>query len=152
NYPSPFIDVGDFSVWASEFQAQATYNSSCPGNPDGCTPCGELGPPHADGSGDGYVTNTADFTFIQINWLLRHEDCCDDAAPAQGPATPGWALNKKSALSKKLKLPILQMNVAVLAAQGHAELAPADLNGDGWIDIVDMLMVAMHQMAGTGLP
>jgi hypothetical protein len=152
NYPNPFIDVGDFSVWAAEFQNQATYNSSCPGNPDGCTPCGETNPPHADGTGDGLVLNAADFTFIQINWLLRHEECCAGAAPADGPATPGWAFNKQSAYSKNVQLPILQLNVAVLTAQGHGELAAADLNGDGWIDMVDVLMVTMDQMAGTGLP
>jgi hypothetical protein len=152
NPGSLFIDVGDFSVWAAEFQDQATYNSACPGNPDGCTPCGEITPPHADGSGDGYVTNTADFTFIQINWLERHEECCTNGAPAQGPATPGWAFNKQSSFAKKKAYPILQLNVGVLTNMGHEELAAADLNGDGWIDIVDVLMVTMDQMAGIGLP
>ncbi len=185
NAPNPFIDVGDFSVWAAEFQAQACYNSSCPGNPDGCTPCGEIAPPHADGNGDGCVLDTADFTFIQVNWLERHEECCDGGAPSAGsithdsesneqssafsrrgngsirqsnvgapgygPGTPGSGTTGQSAFSRRDDLPILQLNVADLTAQGYGHLAAADLNRDGWIDVVDMLMVMMDQMAGLGL-
>ncbi|MHC4209642.1 MAG: hypothetical protein ACYSWT_08000 [Planctomycetota bacterium] len=153
NYPNPFVDVGDFSVWAAEYQAVATYNSPCPGSPDGCTVCDPPnfpipGAPHADGNCDGYA-DLFDFTFIQINWLERHEDCCGNSAPLLA-ATPSWGTHDSAAASAQL--PILQLNVAALAAEGHGELAAADLNEDGWIDVVDVIIVMLGQMEGTGLP
>ncbi|NIR40788.1 MAG: hypothetical protein GWN79_23935, partial [Actinobacteria bacterium] len=89
------------------------------------TDCDTAGP-HADISGslpDGAV-DTGDFTFIQINFLTLKEPDCDCASPLLAGDPQG---------------PLAEISVAELVARDMAELAVADLNGDGVLDVLDMV-------------
>ncbi len=104
----PFIDVLDYGLFSGEWQA--VYPPS---------DCATL-PPHADFSGDGSVF-TEDFTFIAINFLRQDDPAC---CPASAPLGADQ--------------PVMAISVAELASRGMGRMASADLNGDGWLDVVDM--------------
>ncbi len=85
-------------------------------SPGGNTPCGYSGP-HAEISGNGSVF-TEDFTFIGINFLEQSEaDCCTLPLMA-GPVT--------------------RISVQQLRAQGLFMAVAGDLNGDRWLDELDI--------------
>ena len=84
-----------------------------------------------DGNG---LVDSADFTFIQINFLEGHEaNCCGE---------PGM-------LGMTVPPPVLSISVEELIDRGMAELAVADLNGDGMLDTEDV--AAFMQGARPGL-
>ncbi len=76
-------------------------------------------PPQADFSGNNTVF-TEDFTFIANNFLEEGDDAC--CAPI--PAGAG---------------PVAAISVAELNARGLGLMAAGDLNGDGWLDQMDMV-------------
>lgn len=109
------IDMLDFGVFVYQYVSNAT-----PGANTMCT----LPGPHADLNGDG-VVSTADFTFIQINFMQeRDADCC---ARAEDDG----------------QRPVARISVTELLARGLGHLAVADLNGDGWLDAQD-IVAFMH--------
>jgi hypothetical protein len=115
-----WIDILDFGVYS--WQYATTYDSDSDGTVDGDTPC-ITGYPHADINGDGEA-GTADFTFIQINFLDSHEpNCC--GAPLFGEDEGGHG-------------PITEISVAELIELGLGDLAVGDLNRDGWLDVEDV--------------
>jgi hypothetical protein len=114
---SRWIDILDFGVFMSQWNVG--YDSDGDGTFDGNTTC-STPYPHADASGDGLAT-TADFTFIQTNFLLENDaNCCGQGDP-QGDETP-----------------VTRISVADLIAQGLGALAAGDVNADGWLDEQDM--------------
>ncbi len=93
-------------------------------------------PPQADFSGDGTVF-TEDFTFIAINFL-RQDD------PASCPASDGPPGGPQVAYS-----------VTGYAGHGLGRMAAADLNGDGWVDPLDVVAFlngARPRSHGGGVP
>lgn len=77
--------------------------------------------PHADASGDGLVT-PADFTFIQTNFWVGYEaNCCGQTGLA----------DRKNGPRKSVTLEELE-------EMGLSDLAVADLNGDGRLDMKDV--------------
>jgi hypothetical protein len=103
-----WIDILDFGVFS--WQYGTNYGT---GDTDCNTPY-----PHADIDGDGLV-DTADFTFIQINFLDGDEDnCCGAPGPLAGPRT--------------------SISLDELEKLGLSELAVGDLNHDGWLDEADI--------------
>jgi hypothetical protein len=116
-----FIDILDFGVFIAQFG----------GNPGADTPCGTSGP-HADISGNGQV-DTADFTFIAVNFLAADEPAC--GAPPLPPGPTPLAGHGTAA-------PVRRIDIAELAARGLAELAGADLNDDGVLDAADIAAFA----------
>lgn len=107
--PSLFvIDVLDYGTFVAEWNAN--YGT-------GDTPCGTVGP-HADIDGDGDV-DMDDYAFIQMNFLASAKNCCGvEGLPAAAPIT--------------------SISVRELREMGRGELAVADLNGDGVLDMADM--------------
>ncbi len=83
------------------------------------TPCGVVGP-HADCTGDG-VVSIADFTFVASLFLLQCDpDCCE-----MSPALAGGGRS--------------DISVEELYRLGMGELAIADLNDDGRLNVLDMI-------------
>jgi hypothetical protein len=111
-----WVDILDFGVFSWRYGANyGTGSTNC------TTPY-----PHADINGDGLV-DTADFTFIQANFLLGHDaNCCGE---------PGFRGEDEAG-------PLTRIAVADLARYGLEHLAVADLNGDGWIDEYDVAAFA----------
>jgi len=114
-----WVDILDFGAFS--FQWAFSYGS-------GNTPCGTPAP-HADINGNGLV-GTEDFTFIQINFLLGHEDnCC---------AQPGFRGGDGGTRG-----PVVRIALGELAKLGWNDLAAGDLNGDGWLDQQDVAAFMM---------
>jgi len=102
------IDILDFGTFV--FQYLVAY-------PSGSTPCGTAGP-NADINGDG-VVDLDDYAFVAANFLVSAKQCCcgPQAASAVG---------------------VTEISVAQLRADGNADLAAGDLNGDGLLNLADM--------------
>jgi len=115
-----FIDILDFGVFIA---ASGT-------SPGADSPCGTPAP-HADINGDG-VVDTADFTFIQINFLDAHEFDCGGSLLQSGDH--GLAAIDPSRPAE----PVTSVSVDTLSDLGLAHLAAADLNADGTIDQSDI--------------
>ena len=114
------IDILDFGIFVNRFGLQ--YDSDADTIRDGHTPCAwtpaPMGPRHADVSGDGLV-DSADFTFVQINFLqFRELNCCG----LPNSPNPG----------------VTTITVQQLIDQGMADLTAADLTRDGVLDSADI--------------
>ncbi|MEW6249230.1 MAG: HYR domain-containing protein [Planctomycetota bacterium] len=103
-----YIDILDFGVYSWQYgQNYGTGNTTC------ATPH-----PHGDASGDGLV-NSADFTFLQVNFVQGHEDnCCGQFGFDTAP--------------------VLRISLEELRKRGLAELSAGDWNHDGWLDVLDV--------------
>jgi|GEM_PF-5302465 len=108
----PWIDVIDFGIYVVRFGQTFDLNTTCATT--GRHPnMVDLSP------GSTNLVDTADFALIQANFLLSDDTGC-------GTKNLGG------------RGPVTRISVEELKAQGLAELIPADLNGDGWLDTADM--------------
>jgi hypothetical protein len=115
------IDITDFGMFVAEFPKN--YGS-------GDTPCGTEGP-NADINGDGLV-DLLDFTFISMNFLEDSKDCCCIGSSA---ATPSGRTS---------------ISVRSLRANGMGDLAVADLNNDGVVNMDDMQLLLQGDVPTKG--
>jgi hypothetical protein len=102
------IDILDYGTFVSQYLE--TYASTD-------TLCGTQGP-NADINGDGIV-DLDDYAFVSMNFLTSSKNCCC------GPQTASVNV-------------ITEISVAQLRAEGLGDLAVADLNGDGLLNMADM--------------
>ncbi len=103
------IDVLDYGTFVSQFGAD--YGT-------GDTDCDTVGP-HADIDGDGLVT-TDDYAFISMNFLTSSKSCCGvEGLPAGASG-------------------VSSISIEQLRRSGRGDLAVADLNGDGILNVDDM--------------
>jgi hypothetical protein len=113
---SNVIDIFDFGAFAGEFNEVYTSGAN--------TDCDDV-PPHADISGNGVVF-VEDYTFIVNNFLdVSEPNCCGLGGIAGGDDAP-----------------VISISVAELEAMGLGSYAVGDLNGDGWLDPLDMQLFA----------
>ena len=71
----------------------------------------------------------ADYTFIQVQFLLAREpDCCGAAMPMVGLRP----------VPQSFDGPVTRISVKELRRRGLHDLIVADLNHDGWLDVQDM--------------
>ena len=116
-----WIDILDYAIFT--WQWGVDYGS-------GNTNC-STSYPHADINGSG-VVDTAEFTFIQINYMKEHEDnCC---------GMPGYPLMGGPVADSQSDGPVTRISVRELKRRGLGHLAVGDLNGDGWLDEIDMVL------------
>jgi hypothetical protein len=121
------IDILDFGTFVSQYGDTLDPNTPCTGTPT--DPCKQFGP-HSDINGDGTVDN-ADFAFIAQNYLEESKDsCCPDDEGA----------------ARVRPQPITSITVKELRRIGLANLAVADLNGDGTLDQADMTAFLQGQV------
>ena len=106
------IDVFDFGVLFSQLENDSG---------DGSVPCGTP-PPHADLNGDGQV-DELDFAFIESQLLVAGEADCPALGPGGTPPRP------------RLRVALTDLDPA-----DAESLAAADLNHDGWVDLIDMII------------
>lgn len=116
-----FIDILDFGVFIGEF---GNAYGADPLNPDPDTTCSTVAP-HADIDGDGSVLSD-DFTFISSAFFNVAEGC---------GSRSGNGLRVATVDSRG---PIGSIAVDDLIATGRAELAYADLDGNGMLDADDI--------------
>jgi hypothetical protein len=121
NYPSPNIDIFDYTVLAG------LYLTLAPNGND--SPCG-AGGVDADFNGDGLVT-LADFSFVVANFFCESKNPCEVLCnPGGDPAT---------VTTKSTTAPRSAVTVAELDAMGLGEYADAaDVDNNGIVDIADM--------------
>ena len=105
------INIVDFGIFFSQYRTGATY-------PDGDTTCSTPGP-HADINGDG-VVNVVDYFFISTNFNSTSNGPCLSLGGAIGGA------------------PLTEISIKELYDRGLGDLAVADLNEDGRVDVDDM--------------
>jgi len=115
------IDITDFGMFVAEYPND--YGS-------GDTPCGTAGP-NADINGDGLV-DLLDFTFISMNFLEDSKDCCCIGANAAAPSGR------------------TSISVRSLRANGMGDLAVADLNNDGVVNMDDMQLLLQGEVPTKG--
>lgn len=115
------IDITDFGMFVSQYPGD--YGS-------GDTPCGTDGP-NADINGDGLV-DMLDFTFISMNFLEDSKDCCCIGANAAAPSGR------------------TSISVRSLRANGMGDLAVADLNNDGVVNMDDMQLLLQGDVPTKG--
>lgn len=114
-----YIDILDFGIFVGQYLDVL----------GGDTLCSTTGP-HADISGDGIV-GTEDFTFIGINFLKANETGCCVVLMAHGPR----GITAQAAAAG----PVTRISRAELVQRGMGDLVVADLNKDGWLDVLDMM-------------
>lgn len=120
-----FIDILDFGIFINQFGSTPGAN----------TPCGTPAP-HADISGDGAV-GTADFTFVQNNFLRFSEVRCDNSLIRGGRSLSSAA--SRGVIDPSASLgPVQRISVVELRRRGLHELVAADLNRDGYLDVDDV--------------
>jgi len=115
------IDILDFGQIAAQWMQ--TYDSNGDSIPDGNTPCpADCHPddPHADINGDGLV-DLLDYSFISMNFLEDSKDCC-----CPGSSSLGNTVGRT------------EISVRELFETGQGDLAVADLNADGMVNVSDM--------------
>ena len=105
------IDILDFG------QFVAMYNTTPPID----TPC-PTGLGHGDINADG-VVDSLDFGFISKNFLEHSKDCCPPSIATLGTTTPRT-----------------EVSVRELRQMGMSDLAVADMNNDGLINMEDMAL------------
>jgi hypothetical protein len=110
------IDITDFGMFVSQY----------PGVIDPNTPCKTAGP-HSDINGDGLI-DLLDFTFISMNFLKDSKDCC---CPGSAAAAP----------SGRTEISVLEARKA-----GQPEVAAADLNHDGKVNLIDIELFLNGEM------
>lgn len=103
------IDILDYGTFVSQYGINY-------GGKD--TPCPFGTSPNADLNGDG-VVGADDYAYLSMNFLVSSKQCCC------GPQVAG--VN-----------PVTEISVAQLRALGMGDLAVADLNGDGLLNLADM--------------
>lgn len=107
-----FIDILDFGGYIGAYGQNVGASTSCP-----------TSTLHADFDGGGLV-DTADFTFIQSNFLrVRESDPCGNALLAQ---------------------PVTSISVRELVAKGMWDVARGDLNRDGMLNTLDATFAARN--------
>ncbi len=106
-----YVDILDFGVYINQWGWTGSSGTTC-----------ATGFPHADMDGDGGIS-AGDFAFITANfWQLGDPLCC--AGAARGDGADGG--------------PRDSISVKELVKFGLGELAIADLNGDGVVDLADV--------------
>jgi hypothetical protein len=103
------IDIRDFGYF--NLMYSTNYGT-------GDTPCGMYPGPHGDINGDG-VVDALDFTFVTMNFLMSSKECCCGGGVAASEA-------------------LTEVTLEWLRANGLGELAIADLNRDGLLNVDDM--------------
>ena len=111
-----WIDILDFGVFSSQWSVD--YDGNPADGSGGNTDC-STSYPHADINGDSEV-DSADFTFIQINFWLGHEANCCGLLGGGGDG------------------PLTEISVEDLRDLGLGHLSVGDLNEDGWLDMEDV--------------
>jgi hypothetical protein len=106
------INILDFGMFVSQFGSVVNPN----------TDCGTIAV-HADINGDG-VVDADDFSFIFNNFLAHAKDCVCPSGVSGG--------------SDEIVPTDTEVSVAQLRQWGMPELAAADLNGDGLVNMDDM--------------
>jgi len=109
------IDILDFGQLASQWLDPKDPNTPCPS-----TGCHGHTEGHADINGDGIV-DMADFSFISMNFLEDSKDCC-----CPGSSSLGNTVGRT------------EISVRELFETGQGDLAVADLNADGMVNLADM--------------
>lgn len=123
----PYIDILDFGIFVGQYGDLLSPS----------TPCGTPAP-HANIS-DNLVVGTEDYTFIGINFLKANEAACCTVLTAHGPRGSGAQAAAAG--------PVTRISRAELVHRGMGELVVADLNQDGWLDVLDMI-----EFLGGALP
>jgi hypothetical protein len=107
-----FVDILDFGILSPYYLSLASAS----------TACGSTGP-HPNINGDDRV-DLLDLVFITGNWLMaRKPNCCGGGGAAESAS------------------PIEAISVEELRRRGLGDMAAADLNRDGMLDIEDVIML-----------
>jgi len=117
------IDITDFGMFVSQYPDNLG---------SGDTPCGTEGP-NSDINGDGLV-DLLDFSFISMNFLEDSKDCC----------CPGSTSTAGAGRT--------EVTVRELRANGMGELAVADLNQDGVLNMDDVQLLLQGEVPTTKRP
>ncbi|MFQ5461079.1 MAG: dockerin type I domain-containing protein [Phycisphaerae bacterium] len=112
-----FKDIIDFAIMNAQFNTPVPANTNCLGLPSVPVTTADW---NADLNGDGFV-GSADFSVLNFNFgEFDAIDCCVITAGFAGDG------------------PVMQIAVWELEFMGLGELTGADINGDGWVDMLDV--------------